>query len=198
MTEHKYYSLDSVTRLLSLDYSDVLQFIVTGQLIASFIYHKPSDYREIKEIVNDDGSITKITNTKRTALRIASDNSKPIEVSYLTQEDSTRIILNKVAQREILIDKLFFSSERTPKNGRLLVGDSAISVSKNEIIVTREELERFAKSAQIKIGKDQIEQLQSGNKPSYDRPIGRTSLAILAIVIAGIIGVAINTFLKEA
>ena len=188
--KHQYYDLETVASLLSLSESDVNQFIITGQLVVAFVYHKPSDYREVREVAGKDGSVAKITRTKRTEFKVVSEDYKPIEISYLTHEDSARIILNKVENREILVNTLFFSNDRIPKNGRFLMGDTAVSVSKNELIVTREEIERFSKVARIKIKKIQVGLSQNGSKQWYDRPIGRTGLAIISIVIAGIIGAA--------
>lgn len=182
----EYYSLESAANLLSIAYDDLQQFIITGQLVAAFVYHKPRDFREIKDVVLESGASATITRTNRTELRIVSPDFKPVEISYLSVEDAARILLNKVPGREVLVGALFFTPSLEPKHGRLLPGESSVAVEKSEIVVTREELERFAKGSRIKLRKDPIERQQATYRPWYDRPIGRTGLAILGAIIAGV------------
>lgn len=185
--KEKYISLARAAKALRLDQSQLRQFLVTGQLLAAVVYHKPSDYRERRDVTLADGSTAMHTKTNRTELRFTAPDHESDPLMYLHREDTARILLNKVPIREIFVSRLFFDSSITPKRGLGLFGESAIVVSASDLVIPAEELSRFAKAARIRIRRADASAIDLPQKPWYDRPIGRTWLAIIGAVISGLI-----------
>src|SRR5690606_9218094 len=111
------------------------------------IYHKPSDYRERRDVVLKDGSSAVHTRTSRTMLNVVSPEHKINPLTYLDSDDTARILLNKVPNREMLVSRLFYDRTLSPKQGIGLVGDSAVAVTPDDLVISSEELGRFAKDA---------------------------------------------------
>lgn len=183
----KYVSIDRAAEALGLSVGQLNQYLVTGQLFASIVYHKPSDYRERREITLDDGSVAVHTRTNRTMFSIVSPAHQFASLMYLHPDDTVRVILNKVEAREMLISRLFHDRNLSPKQGVGLPGESSIPVSPNDLVISSEELARFAKIARIRIKSAASEAIDLPRKPWYDRPFGRTVLAIVGSVLAGVI-----------
>jgi len=185
--KEKYVSLERAADALRLDMSQLNQFLVTGQLLASIVYHKPFDYREQRDVTLPDGSTAVHTKTSRAAVRFIAPNHEYASLVYLHREDTARILLNRAANREMLVARLFYDSSLTPKRGIGLPGESAVAVLPGDLVISPEELGRFAKAAKIRIGSGATSSIDLPQKPWYDRPIGRTWLAIIGAVVAGLI-----------
>lgn len=185
-------SLDRAAEALRLSQPQLRQYLVTGQILASIIYHKPSDYREWRDVVLKDGSSAVHTKTSRTMLNVVSPEHKINPLTYLDSDDTARILLNKVPNREMLVSRLFYDRTLSPRRGIGLVGDSAVAVTPDDLVISSEELGRFAKCARIRIRSAAAASIDLPQKPWYDRPIGRTGLAILGAVIATVIGMSIK------
>lgn len=187
----KYVSLDRAAEALRLSQSQLHQYLVTGQIFASIIYHKTADYRERRDVVLKDGS-SAVHITSRTMLSLTSLEHKTNPLMYLHPDDTARILLNKVPNREMLVSRLFYDRTLSPKQGIGLAGDSAVAVTTDDIVISSEELGRFAKDARIRIKSAAATSIDLPQKPWYDRPIGRTGLAIIGGVIAAVIGMRIR------
>lgn len=185
--KEKYVSLERAADALRLDMSQLNQFLVTGQLLASIVYHKPFDYREQRDVTLSDGSTAVHTKTNRAAFRFTTSDHKYAPLVYLHREDTARILLNHAANREMLVTRLFYDSSLTPKRGIVLLGESAVVVLPRDLVISSEELGRFARAAKIRIRSRAAKSIDLPQKPWYDRPIGRTLLAIIGTVIAGLI-----------
>lgn len=185
--KEKYVALDRAADALRLERSQLHQFLVTGQLLASIVYHKPSDYREQREVTLADGSTAIHTKTSRTELQFRTPDHEHVPLMYLHREDTARILLNKTPNREILVSRLFYDSSLTPKRGLGLFDESAIVVSPSDLVIPSEELGRFAKAARIRIRRAAASAIDLPQKPWYDRAIGRTWLAIIGAVISGLV-----------
>ncbi|MBB5766199.1 hypothetical protein [Xanthomonas euroxanthea] len=185
-------SLDRAAEALSLSQPQLRQYLVTGQILVSMIYHKPSDYRERYDVVLKDGSNAVHIKTSRTVLNVVSPEHKINPLTYLDSDDTARILLNKVPNREMLVSRLFYDRTLSPRKGIGLVGDSAVSVTPDDLVISSEELGRFAKYARIRIKSAAAASIDLPQKPWYDRPIGRTGLAILGAVTATVIGMSIK------
>jgi hypothetical protein len=135
----------------------------------------------------EDGAAVKHTRTNRTLFRAVSEDFRPNEIMYLHPEDAARVLLNKIPNREILIQRLFRDRQLDPKEGMFLAGDSAIGARREDLVIPTGELARFAKDAGIKINRTTRHELDIPWRSWYDRPIGRTGLAILGVVAAGMI-----------
>lgn len=185
--KEKYVSLDRAAEALHLSPSQLNQYLVTGQLIASIIYHKPADYIERREVTLSDGSKTLQTKTNRTMISFVAPEHKINPLTYLHPDDTARILLNKAPNREMLVSRLFYDLSLTPKKGIGLFGESSIAVSPIDIVISSDELYRFAKSANIRIKPSISKIIEPPSKHWYDRPLGRTGLAIFGTLIAGLI-----------
>jgi hypothetical protein len=183
----KYVSLDRAAEALRLANGQLSQYLVTGQLLASVVHHKPYDYRERRDVTLKDGSSAIHTKTSRTMLSFVSPEHQFAPLMYLHPDDTARVLLNKVVNREILVSRLFFDHTISPKHGLGLVGESAVAISPGDLVISSEELGRFAKVARIRIKPAAADSIALPQKPWHDRPIGRTGLAILGAVVAGII-----------
>lgn len=188
----RYVSLGRAADALRLANDQLSQYLVTGQLLASIIYHKPSDFRERREVTLKDGSSAIHTKTSRTMLSIVSPGHQFAPLMYLHPDDTARVLLNKVANREMLVARLFRDRTLSPKQGIGLVGESAVAVTPSDLVISSEELGRFAKDARIRIKASAASSIDLPQKPWYDRPIGRTGLAILGAVIAGVIAMRLK------
>lgn len=124
----RYVSLGRAADALRLANDQLSQYLVTGQLLASIIYHKPSDFRERREVTLKDGSSAIHTKTSRTMLSIVSPGHQFAPLMYLHPDDTARVLLNKVANREMLVARLFRDRTLSPKQGIGLVGESAVAV----------------------------------------------------------------------
>ncbi len=185
--KEKYVSLDRAAEALCLSQSQLHQYLVTGQLLASIVYYKPSDYREQRKTTLQDGSSTIHTKTSRTMLSLVSSEHQFVSLMYLHPDDAARVLLNKVASREMLVSRLFRDRTLSPKQGLGLVGESSITVSPSDLLITSDELGRFSRDACIRIKEKSGSSIDLPQKPWYDRPIGRTGLAILGAVLSGIV-----------
>lgn len=183
----KYVSLERAADALRLDLAQLTQFLVTGQLLASIVYHRPFNYREQRDVTLADGSTAVHTKTSLAALRFSAPGHEYAPVVYLHREDTARVLLNRTPYREMLVDRVFYDSSLTPKHGMALPGESAVAVSPNDLVVSSEELGRFAQAARIRIRSAAARSIDLPQRPWYDRPIGRTWLAATATVTAGII-----------
>lgn len=188
----KYVSLDRAAEALRLSLAQLHQYLITGQLLASIIYHKPSDYRERHEVTLKDGSSAVHTRTSRTILSFVSLEHKSNPLMYLHPDDTARVLLNKAPNREMLISRLFHDRTLSPKQGMGLFGDSSVAIVPGELVISSEELGRFAKDARIHIRSAIATSIDLPQKLWYERPVGRTGLAILGAVIAGVIGIRIK------
>ena len=184
--KEKYVSLDRASEALHLSMSQLQQYLITGQLIASIIYHKSSDYVERSEVSLKDGSTALHTTTNRTILAIVAPDHQINPLTYLHPDDTARILLNKTPNREMLVSRLFYDLSLTPKKGIGLFGDSSVTVTPNDLVISSEELGRFAKDARIRIKSSISKAIDLPPKHWYDRPFGRTALAILAAIITGV------------
>jgi|GEM_PF-1394062 len=185
--KEKYVSLDRAAEALHLSVSQLNQYLITGQLIASIIYHKPADYIERREVALSDGSKALHTKTNRTMISIVAPEHKINPLTYLHPDDTARILLNKTPNREMLVSRLFYDLTLTPKKGIGLFGESSITVSPIDLVISSDELYRFAKAAKIKIKPNISKVIELPPKHWYDRPLGRTGLAIFGTLIAGVI-----------
>lgn len=185
--KEKYVSLDRAAEALRLEKSQLQQFLVTGQLLASIVYHKPSGYREQREVTLADGSSAIHTKINHIELQFRAPDHEHDPLMYLHREDTVRILLNNIPNREMLVSRLFYDSSLTPKRGLGLLGESAIAVLPSDLVITSEELGRFAKSAHICIRRSAASAMDLPQKPWYDRPIGRTWLTIIGAVISGLV-----------
>ncbi|WP_142126308.1 hypothetical protein [Pseudoxanthomonas sp. 3HH-4] len=183
----KYVSLERAADTLRLDMSQLSQFLVTGQLLASIVYHKPFDYREQRDVTLSDGSTAVHTKTSRAEFRFIAPGHEYAQLVYLHREDTARILLNRSTNREMLVARLFYDSTITPKHGIGLLGESAIAILPSDLVISSEELGRFAKAAKIRIRSAPASSIDLPQKPWYDRPIGRTWLAIIGTVVAGLV-----------
>jgi hypothetical protein len=141
-----YFTISEVARELGVSEEQVFRWGTTSRIIFAFVRHEPHDFDEVRFDNDDEGRKVKITREHRTLLSISSHEKPPLEIRYISPEDTTRIILNKVANRSILVSKIFATRDLDPKKGTLL--GRPISISKNELVVTRDELLRFQKKQQ--------------------------------------------------
>ena len=184
--KEKYVSLDRASDALRLSMSQLQQYLVTGQLYAPIIHHKPSDYKERREVISKNGGTAVHTRTSRTALSIVAPGHKVNPLTYLHPDDTARVLLNKTPHREMLICKLFYDRTLSPGAGIYLSGDSAIPVAPSDLVISSEELGRFAKAARIRIKPAAGKSIDLPPKPWCDRPVGRVVLGVLTGLILAI------------
>jgi hypothetical protein len=140
----EFFTIPEVARELKVSDEKIYQWGMTGKIIFAFIRYDPSDYEEVRHEKDELGREVMITRITTTMLSFSSKKRPPVDIAYLQPEDTARIVLNKAENRSILIHKLFETNELLPKKGKLLV-NCPVSVKKEDLIITRDELSRFRK-----------------------------------------------------
>ncbi|MCI0662039.1 MAG: hypothetical protein L0220_13295 [Acidobacteria bacterium] len=136
-----YYTVAEVAQKLGVDESRVFQWGITGKLIFAFIRHSPSNFQEEWEKKDEHGRDVKVTRTHQSITFTSKGAASGPEILYIRPNDAAAIILNNTPGRKIGVSALFYTSELLPQKG--IAFSSPVLVEKAELIVTKEEFQRF-------------------------------------------------------
>jgi len=151
---NEYYSVPEAARKLQVGEEQLYKWGATGKIILSVIRNDPSHYQETRIEKDEKGREVKITRIRSPWISIRREAPPPVNIAYIHSEDTASIILNDTEHRQILINRLF--PTRDLKKGTLLV-NSAIAVTKDKLIITASELERFKKNFSAEIRQERKE-----------------------------------------
>lgn len=139
----EFYTVSEIAKKLRVDEERVYQWGITGKLIFAYVRHTPSNYEEIRH-KTEKGKQVEIRKKVTTVISFSNEENPSTVIVYFKPNDSARIILNTKEDREILITEFFETNELLPEKSKKLVG-STLSVKKEELIITKDELKRFRK-----------------------------------------------------
>lgn len=139
----EYLTVPEIADELGVDESQIYRWGTTGKLIFAVIRHDPGNFDEIRHEKNKRGKEVKATRQHRT-ISFSATERKPIDITYLSPQDTARIILNENNDRSILVNTLYQTNDLSPQKGTLLL-NCPISVRREELIIAKDELNRFKK-----------------------------------------------------
>jgi hypothetical protein len=112
-----YYTIDKLSEYSGMTEGQIIGNGISGNIVFSIRGYEPSNYEEEKEFVDDKGTLIKKTIHKERKYLVGKEDR---DFKYITSEDFEYVIENEKKNRATLINKLFFTRDLVPNQGKSL------------------------------------------------------------------------------
>jgi len=136
-----FYSIDEVAEKSGMKTDQVLRLGMSGAIIFSILEHKPKNYEQIDEYVDEEGRNVKRTRTSETSKIIGSNNTG-LQIKYISTEDVINTVTNEVENKKTLIRGLFETRDLNPKKGKWML-NCPISINQKDLVIDLDEWSLF-------------------------------------------------------
>lgn len=144
-----YYTIDEVASKSGLSQDQVLRLGMSGTIIFSILEHKPKNYEEVDEYIDEDGR--SVTRTRRNETTTLIGNPNPgLQIKYIATEDTINTITNEKDGKKTLVRGLYETRNLDPKQGKWML-NSQLTISQKDLIIKVSEWEHFEKSGGKKL-----------------------------------------------
>ncbi len=136
-----YFTIDEVASKSGMTSEQVLRLGMSGSIILSILEHKPKNYEEIDDYIDEKG--LHVVRTRRNETTTLIGNPRPgLQIQYISTEDVINIVANDKERKNTLVRGLYETRELDPKKGKWML-NSPLSLSRDDLVVKAEEWERF-------------------------------------------------------
>jgi hypothetical protein len=138
-----YFTISEASALSGMTENQILRLGISGEIRLSIIEHEPTNYEEVEESQNPDGTTTVVTRRNEIAFQFGEEPA--LQLRYIAPNDVANIVANESPNRKTLIRKLYKSRELTRDKGKYLA-NCPLRISEKDICISREEWNLFKKS----------------------------------------------------
>jgi len=138
-----YFTVGEVAEKSGLKVNQVLRLGMSGEIIFSILEHKPRNFEEVDEYVDEEGQNIKRTRRSETSTIVGNKNSG-LQIKYISTEDVINVVTNEAENKITLVRGLFETRDLDPKKAKWLL-NSPLSIAQNDLIINTEEWLLFEK-----------------------------------------------------
>lgn len=182
-----YYTIEEVAQKAGLNIDQVLRLGMCGTIIFAILEHKPRNFEEVHEYVDEEGR--NVTRRRRNvSSTIMGNPNSGLQIKYISTEDVINTVTNEAANKKTLVSLLFETRELDPKKGKRMV-NCPLSIAQNDLIIKAEEWELFERNG----GKKLAEYLPLKHPEKVTIPWLVENVSVSVWVAA--VGLAVSIFL---